>query len=576
MANSSWKLPDRLAYVVSHSYPYSSNGYAVRTHEVARALGQLGHDVVVINRPGRPWDIDGFSRRRRISPEQVIDGVRYVFLPMPAGVGRGFRDRMRGAERGLMEAFGIFRPAAVLAASNWQTGEPAQNAARRWGVPFFYEQRGFWELSRAVCEPGYERTEDYERDRRNELRVAQRAEAVFTLNAAMRDEMVRQGVPGDRIELVPNGVSALTAQSRGAAGEVTREGIGCGARHLLGYFGSLSAYEGSEDLIRLLARLRQDGVDVAMMIVGSGAAKGLIGTGRQTGVETGITALARSLGVADHLHLVPRVPQQQMAAYYALADAMIMPRRSHAVTELVAPLKPYSAASHGLPVFMSDIAPLAEIAGDIHAVLFPEGDIETLAGQVKRMLETGAHPARTQPLAAELLWSRRVAPISRHLHRVARSVPALPLAPETGDRGLAGGVPGFDLASVPQAALRDMVLAGPIAAIGPCAHLAGRELRRLTRNTLLAELATGPVGHFIIDWRGLQEAPGEWDGLWSMQNMRLNRQIMDACRIAVARGWRLQVTGPVRRGQAPLYRTVSAVFEEVLPEGRADIREAAQ
>lgn len=56
--------------------------------------------------------------------------------------------------------------------------------------------------------------------------------------------------------------------------------------------------------------------------------------------------------------------------------------------------------------------------------------------------------------------------------------------------------------------------------------------------------------------------------------MRLNRQIMDACRIALDRGWRLQVLGPVLRSRAPLFRTVAAIMEEQLPE--AIQQEAAQ
>lgn len=568
----SWCVPQRLAYVVSHAYPYSSNGYAVRTHEVARALAQSGQEVLVISRPGRPWDIDGFPAHRYVPPEQVIDGVRYIVLPAAPEGGSGFRDRMRGVERVLMGAFRVFRPAVVMAASNWHTAEPALYAARRWGVPFFYEKRGFWEMSRAATEPDYALTEDYARDQSNELRIAQRAQAVFTLNGSMRQELVRQGLPADRIHLVPNGVSVPAPQRDG---EISRRGIGCTARHLLGYFGSFNAYEGGEDLIRLLARLRGDGVDVAMMIVGSEAPQGMVG-GRQGGaVEASLRALAAQLGVAGHLHVVPRVPQNQIGAYYRLSDAMIMPRRRHPVTEMVAPIKPYCAASHGVPVFMTDMPPLNEIAAEIHAVLFPEGDIETLAAQVRRLLENGDHPALRNRIDPSVSWAQRVRPMSRLLARAAASAPTLSVSQSGGTAG-AGTVAGFDLASVPQAALQAMHRSGPVAVVGPCRQIAGQGMVRLTRANILAELATGAVGRLVVDWPGLQEEPGEWDGLWSIGNMRLNRQMMDACRIAVARGWQLQVIGTVHRAQAPLYRTVSALFEELPAEEQGVFQEAAQ
>ncbi len=579
---SGWKLPHRVAYVVSHSYPYSSNGYAVRTHEVARALSRLGHDMVVINRPGRPWDIEGFPTATRVATEQVIDGVRYVFLPTRASPEMNRRERLRQSERVLMEAFEVFRPGAVLAVSNWENAEPAQNAARRWDCPFFYEQRGFWELSRASCEPGYENSEEYRRDRDNELRIARTARAVFTLNRSMRAELVRRGVPEGHIHLVPNGVAEPGPIARG----IDRASIGCAARYLLGYVGSLSGYEGAGDLVRLLERLRGDGVDVDLMIVGSSAPKGLIGSGHAALLEDGLRAQAAGLGLAAHVHFVPQIAQNRIGAYYSMTDAIIMPRRRAPVTDLVAPLKPYAAAAYGVPVFMTDMPPLDEIARDIHASLFPEGDIGALAGMVRQTLEHGGHPAVLNELRPGVRWPRRVQPMSRLLGAAAAAQPdpAGAFAAQTGEQaseqtgeqtGEQAGNPAgearrraplFDTRILPRVALHASIGPGPVAALGPCAHLPPDvRITRLTRVNILSELAIGDVGRFIIDWAGLAPDDPEWQGLWSIANMRLNRQVMDACRIALDRGWQLQVLGPVSRSRAPLFRTVSGVLEEILP-----------
>jgi len=572
---ANWKLAQRLAYVVSHSYPYSSNGYAVRTHEVARALGALGHDVVVINRPGRPWDIEGFRFGAPVETEQVIDGVRYVFLPGAISPGMSRRARLRQSEHALMEAFEIFRPGAVLAVSNWENAEPAQYAARRWGAAFFYEQRGFWEMSRVASDPDYENSEDYRRDRDNELRIARSARAVFTLNRAMGEELVRRGVPEGKVHLVPNGVSDPGPVAKG----IDRASIGCTARHLLGYVGSLSGYEGVGDVIKLLARLRGDGVDVDLAIVGSSAPKGLIGSTHGAPLEDQLKAQAAELGVAAHIHFVPQVAQDRIGAYYAMLDALILARRRTPVSELVAPLKPYAAAAYGVPVFMTDMAPLDEVARDIHASLFPEGDIGALTKMVRHTLEHGGHPAVLNPLHPGVRWQRRVHPMSRLLRAAGEAVADLP--------GLLGATPAvgsgtaaqpdrlFDTHILPRVALRTSIAAGPVAALGPCAHLGPDvQITRLTRVNILSELAIGNVGRFMIDWAGLQRArakndtenDGEWAGLWLTDNMRLNRQVMDACRIALDRGWRLQVVGPVLRARAPLFRTVSAVIEEILPK----------
>lgn len=577
-----WCLPKRVAYVVDHSFPYTSDGYAVRTHEVARALGAAGHDVIVFNRPGRPWDIEGFDPARRVAAEQVIDGVRYVFLPRLDPPGPNLRARLRQSERILLEAFGLYRPGAVLAVSNWENAEPVQYAARRWQVPFFYEQRGFWEMSRAATEPGYETTEDYDRNRTNEVRIAQAAQAVFTLNRAMHDELVRRGVPSAKIHLVPNGVGTPGRVPR----DVTRQSLGLSARHLVGYVGSLSAYEGASDLIPMLSALRARGVDADLMVVGSSVPKGLIGSDHETPAETRLKAEVRAAGLDGHVHFVPQVAQDRIGAYYGLLDAVVIPRRRTIVTELVAPLKPYAAAAYGVPVFMTDMPPLDEIAQDIHASLFPEGDTDRLAEMLAQTLTKGGHPAVMNPLKPAIHWSRRVAPMSRALTAAAQGHPALAemlkLAPAaTGaDRRARAEPEAFDTHVLPRVALRRGSAEERVVAIGPAAHLDGRHVTRASRATLLSDLATGQPGRFVIDWLGLQEAPGDrgdWAGLWSIDTMRLNRQVMDACRIARDRGWRIEVTGPVARSQAPLFRTVAGVVEEILPpRAGATAQEAVQ
>jgi hypothetical protein len=129
-----------------------------------------------------------------------------------------------------------------------------------------------------------------------------------------------------------------------------------------------------------------------------------------------------------------------------------------------------------------------------------------------------------------------------------------------------GAQPRFDTHSLPRVALRARTGRLNVAALGPCAHLPeDTRLVRLTRTDILSELATGDVGRFVIDWAGLQTDPSEWADLWSIDNMRLNRLMMDACAIALDRGWQIQVVGPIARSRAPLFRTVSRVCEEILP-----------
>ena len=567
-------LPERVAYVVSHGLPYSSNGYAIRTHAVASALVELGHDVIVVIRPGRPWNIEGFDPMRGIPLDQRIDGVRYIFTPLKVQPEDSLRTKLRAAENRLFELFQVFRPGVVVGASNWENAEPAQNAARRYGCAFFYEQRGFWDMGRApaaqdTISPAQEDNIAATRSREYETRIARDARAVFTLNAAMKVEMIARGAPGDKIHLMPNGVSPPHPVDP----KLTRESLKITAQHVLGYVGSLSEYEGLDTLVQVTAALRKRGVDAAVLVVGSDAPKGLIGAAQtQTDGADRLRALATRSGIADHLHLVPQQPQSRIGSYYGLLDAFVMPRRRSEMTQIVSPIKPYSAASYGVPVLMTDMPPLDEVAHEIGAQLFPEGDVDALAALLEKTFaqatqaDSAAEPTALRP---GLQWSHRVRPLSRLLQGEAQTLIAQQLQQGTQSAARTAQSGGFDTARLPQVMLGQnrgtLAYLGPETAEPDPRYDASRRVQ-LTRTNILAELATREPGIFVIDWPALRaQSDTQWEGLWSIDDMRLNRLIMDATRIAQQRGWQCHVTGPIGRSAAPLFRTVAQAFEEIVP-----------
>ena len=152
-------IKNRVAYVVSHGQSYASNGYAIRTQGIAKALNQHGLETLCFVRPNRPWELDPTAN---IAPEVKVEGVRYIHSRWPSSqTPNSEQAHLQASVDTLVALFRVFRPAAVLAASNWQVGLPAWIAAKRLGLPFYYEVRGFWELSRAAKEPSYTNSPAY-------------------------------------------------------------------------------------------------------------------------------------------------------------------------------------------------------------------------------------------------------------------------------------------------------------------------------------------------------------------------------------------------------------------------------
>jgi glycosyltransferase involved in cell wall biosynthesis len=405
-----YRVSNRVLYAVNHSMPFSSNGYAVRTHGVASALAKAGMEVIAATRPGTPWDQPGFDGRD-FSCNHVIDGVRYLHSAEPKEQDCPLADYLARSAVVLKEKMRVFKPAAVMAASNWRCAMPAAIAARELGLPFFYEVRGFWEISRAAQNAEWARSTDFHQEVERETEVALAAQQVFTINRFMRDELVHRGVDRARVHLVPNGFAGWpTPQSVDALGRVD---LGIKSRYVVGYVGSFNGYEGLEDLIEALAILRQRGVDVAVLLVGSSESRGLnVVNGAACPATLAYRDLAQRLDIGSHVFMPGRVAPGLADQYYALLDVVVIPRRPFAVCEIVSPMKPLEAAAHGKRVLMSDVAPLVDLAGLCpNFSYFKKGDVQSLADEMMNVLAAANTPLPRCDALEALTWGKNVEPM---------------------------------------------------------------------------------------------------------------------------------------------------------------------
>lgn len=382
-----YAISRRVAYVVSHSYPFSSNGYAVRTHGVAQGLQKHGYSVVVFNRPGRPWDLEGFPEGE-VERHHEIDAVRYVFFRKPSTKHLTKARYLTAATEELKEAFRVFKPIAVIAASDWSNALPPAVAARELGLPFYYEVRGFWELSRAAAQPGLELGDIFAESVTRETEVANFANTVFTLNRFMRQELIRRGIDEQKIQIAPNGYGELPRLCD--AGKAAKAALAIDTNYVLGYVGSFASYEGLEDLISACAELRAGGLDVSVLLVGSAGSTLKPADDEMISEPTAsYRRLAISLGVSNWVHLPGRISRSELPRYYGVIDFVVIPRRRHCVSELVSPVKPLEALAYGKPLLVSDVPPMAEFAQEVPtAKTFRSGDVQDLTVKAAEVIQT--------------------------------------------------------------------------------------------------------------------------------------------------------------------------------------------
>lgn len=373
----------KLLYILNNSLPYSSNGYAIRSHGIIRGFRSTDIDVITYTRAGYPEDLLGWGREP-IPEFDDIDGVRYHRIRSPAFISHFDESYIFEAVKSIRTIIELQRPAYVMAASNYYNALPALIAAREMGLPFIYEVRGFWETTQASRDETFKSSSSFQAQVALESKTAQEADLVLTLNSGMRAELLRRGVSPDNIHLLPNSVepSLFTSLERDA--DLAKElGIPDNVP-IIGYIGTFVDYEGLDDLIRACALLKAQGIEFRLLLVGNDNPSSSALNGSVTDL---IRSCARDGHLADWLIMPGRVPFERVRGYYSLIDIVPFPRKPWEVCELVSPLKPLESMMMAKPVIVSDVAALKDMVSDGETgLLFEKGDIYELADSLKKLI----------------------------------------------------------------------------------------------------------------------------------------------------------------------------------------------
>lgn len=162
------------------------------------------------------------------------------------------------------------------------------------------------------------------------------------------------------------------------------------------YVGQLSEPKGVTDCIEATALLRRAGVSVELSLIGKG--------------DTGkLELLARSLGIADAVHVIGAVPHREVLTRMAAHDAVLLASR-HEYPEGL-PMVMYDAFCSRTPLIASDHPMFRGRAVDgVNAVVFKAAQPESLATAVRRLIDDSALYARLSAESAKA-WQRLQIPV---------------------------------------------------------------------------------------------------------------------------------------------------------------------
>jgi glycosyltransferase involved in cell wall biosynthesis len=300
------------------------------------------------------------------SEATVVDGVTYVHARGPAN-NRPVLLFALQASKVIAAVARENRVAAIHAASNHTNALPALIAARKLGIPFHYEMRGLWELTRVSRMPEFEGSQAYLQGLELEGLVARNADRVFVISSQLGHYLTNTwGISTERMTLLPN---CIDPEHFVPADPDEVE------PNTIGYAGSLMPYEGLDTLISAIALLQERGMMVRVHIIGDGESK------------PHLEEQVQRLGLTDRIRFFGKVPPDSAREMLGRCALVCIPRKPFQVCEIVPPIKLVEALAMAKPVIVPDLPVFRdELGGAPVGWFFQSGDAIDLARVVENAL----------------------------------------------------------------------------------------------------------------------------------------------------------------------------------------------
>ncbi|MHA1375994.1 MAG: glycosyltransferase family 4 protein [Promethearchaeota archaeon] len=151
------------------------------------------------------------------------------------------------------------------------------------------------------------------------------------------------GVDDDHVHFIPHGVNIDIFKPVDSSN--LKKSLGIDGSRIILYVGRIAKGKGVDKLVRILADLRKEKMDVKLVIVGNDA-----------GYLPIVKSLINNLNLIEHVVLIGFVNKLDLAKYYSMADLVVYPSRQE-----IFGLVLVEAMACGKPVIGSDIMGPSEI-----------------------------------------------------------------------------------------------------------------------------------------------------------------------------------------------------------------------
>jgi glycosyltransferase involved in cell wall biosynthesis len=326
----------KIAMVSEHASPLAmlggpdAGGQNVHVAELSRALARKGHEITVYTRRDDP-DL----------PERVAFTAGVTVEHVPAGPAK---DIPKDSLLPWMDEFGDYLarrwsvdPPDIVHAHFWMSGLAALAGARGIGVPVFQTFHALGVVKRRY--QGANDTSPVERIH-HEIRIGREATGVIATCSDEVFELIRLGVPRQRIGVVPCGVDVERFTPKGPRAPR-------GPRPRLLWLGRLVERKGVDTIIKALPRIPE-----AELVIAGGPPRSDLPLDPEA---SRLMELARTLRAAGRVTWLGRVAHDRVPALIRSADVVVC-------TPWYEPfgIVPLEAMACGVPVVVSAVGGMTD------------------------------------------------------------------------------------------------------------------------------------------------------------------------------------------------------------------------
>lgn len=221
----------------------------------------------------------------------------------------------------------------------------------------------------------------YALPRRMILWAARCAVALVTVSSALKTALTQLGVESDKITVLRNGVDTQLFLPADRALQRTRLGL---TGTVLLMVGNLVPLKGHDLVLRALAQYPE----ASLLIIGEG------------GEERNLKNLADELQIQDRVRFLGAMPQQQLPAHYAAADALVLASSREGWPNVL-----LEAMACGTPVVAARVGGTPEIVAAPEAgVLMTERSVPGVLEALQRLFQNYPDRNLTRRYAERFSW----------------------------------------------------------------------------------------------------------------------------------------------------------------------------